>query len=68
MEGVLNKAEQSERLSEEIKTLIKSHKGNSDIQKQIKNKIDELEIEVKELNLTDPETLEKLLKYIKSLK
>ena len=68
VEGVLNKAEQSDRLTEEIKALIKSHKGNTVIQKQIKAKIDELEIEVKELNLTSPEILEGLLEYIKSLK
>lgn len=68
VDGVLNKAEQSDKLAEDIKVLIKSFKGNTDIQKQIKEKIDELKIEIKELNFTSPEVLETLLKYIKSLK
>ena len=68
VDGVLNKAEQSERLAVEITDIIKSFKGNIDIQKQIKGKIDELKIDIKELHFTAPETLETLLKGIKLLK
>ncbi|WP_297419179.1 AAA family ATPase [Clostridium sp.] len=68
VDGVLNKSEQSDKLSEEIKSLIKSFKGEVNIQKQIKDKIDEFKIDIKELNFVSPETLEELLKYIKSLK
>lgn len=68
VEGVLNKAEQSDKLSEEIKELLKSFKGNVNAQKGIKNKIDELEINIKELNLTSIDKLTELLKYIKTIK
>ncbi|EQC1535549.1 AAA family ATPase [Clostridium botulinum] len=68
VDGVLNKAEQSDKIAEEIKELIKGFKGHADVQKNIKDKIDELKIDIKSLNLTQPELLEVLLKYIKTLK
>lgn len=65
--AVLNKAEQSDKLSEEIKSLIKEFKGDIEIQKKIKTKIDELKIDVKEMDLVDADTLIVLLKFIKDL-
>ncbi len=65
--GVLNDAEQSTKLADDVKSLIKDFKGNIDVQKRIKAKIDELKIDVKEMDFTDPDTLTILLKYIRTL-
>lgn len=67
--GVLNDAEQSEKLAKEFKKLITSDKLKEDSEKQklIKSKMMELKIKIKELEFTDAKTLQNLISYIKSL-
>ncbi|CAG7840056.1 MULTISPECIES: AAA family ATPase [Clostridium] len=67
--GVLNRAEQSEQLAKEFRKLVTSEelKGESEKQQLIKNKLKELKIEVKNIELTDSKILQELISYIKTL-
>ncbi|MCI9976546.1 AAA family ATPase [Clostridioides difficile] len=68
VEGVMNKAEQSERLSKELKILIKEKsENNKENIKVIKEKMSELKIDIKNLDLENVEALESMIKFIKLL-
>lgn len=63
--SVLNNAELSEKLATDIKDMIKN--GDKDNIAKIKAKINEMEINIKEMDCEEPKKLQQLMDYIKSL-
>lgn len=67
-ESVLNNAELSTKLAKDIKEFISQHKTETDILKQVKAIADNLTIDMKSLDLEEPNKLEELLSKIKDIK
>jgi hypothetical protein len=66
-QSVLNDAEKSEALAKEVKEKIKSHSSSEDNKNKIKDKIVELQVDIKNIDLSTPETLKTLITFIDSL-
>jgi hypothetical protein len=67
-ESVLNNAELSTKLAKDIKEFISQHKTETDVLKQVKAIADSLTIDMKALDLEEPNKLEELLSGIKDIK
>jgi hypothetical protein len=67
-ESVLNNAELSTKLAKDIKEFISQHKTETDVLKQVKSIADNLTIDMKALDLEEPDKLEELLSGIKDIK
>lgn len=65
--SVLSDSELATKLSKEIKSLIMSHRGDTDKTKEIKKISDELEIDIKSMDLEPSSKLEKFKKSIEQL-
>lgn len=66
--SVMNNAEQSENLAKNLKPLIKQKsEENKDNVRVIKEKMDELKIDIRQLDLMDFEVLQKMTSFVESL-
>ncbi|XZH99881.1 hypothetical protein ACSXEK_15730 (plasmid) [Clostridium perfringens] len=65
--NVLNEAEKSEKLAEDIKTLIKELKGNEEGLASFKKKVSDMKIDLKALDMEDVDKLKELRDFIKSI-
>lgn len=64
-QGVLNDAELSTKLANDLKETIKALSSTN--KKLVKDKLEELQIDLKAMDLSNPEELKKALEYFKSL-
>ena len=66
-QSVLNDSELSDKLAKDIKKIINSNKTNTSVVKQIKKLADDLEIDIKSLDLEEPKKLQQLLNEINAI-
>lgn len=68
VKSVLNGAELSHELGIEIIAFLKDNKGDRDKINVVKEKLDELNIDIKQLDTTDVDVLKQLISFLKTLK
>jgi len=68
VKGVLNNAELSHELGLEIISFLKENRADKDKTNTVKDKLSELNIDVKQLDTTDVDVLKQLISFLKTLK
>lgn len=66
-QSVLNDSELADKLAKDIKRIISSHKTDTNIVKQIKKISDDLEIDIKSLDLEEPKKLQEMINEINKI-
>lgn len=68
IKGVLNSAELAHELGVEIISFLKDNKGDKEKITTVKDKLSELNIDIKQLDTTDVDVLKQLIAFLKTLK